>query len=649
MSGADEREPTAESPAENPVSTTPRPRNSVPGASDPFSTTLAAATFELDECPPTPASDKPQDLTYVRRPMVGWFTPSELARTGIQVVLSSLFGAYADNREMQAALQRAEAHDYTGETPADGEESSFWLDYIADLGDGWDSTYTMARLLREEKLELRIDADTHSTERGRILVMGGDQVYPTATREEYRDRFVGPYVSSLPWVPPTRKAPHLFALPGNHDWYDGLTSFRRLFCHERWIGGRQTRQKHSYFALALPHDWWLWGVDMQLDSDIDEPQLDFFRALAADPERMPRGSKIVLCVAEPCWVFKETKGPDSYRNLAYFEKDIVLRHGHEIRVGLSGDLHTYARYEEEGGARQRFICGGGGAYLYPTHGLPENLDLPDAHGKTVAHPLRTVFPDTKTSRRLTVGALLFPFKNPRFSTLLGAYYLWLTWLLESASVMRHGEENALLAQLRDAGLDMLKAVGVMLEIPTLLAHAPGAIGLLLLFVAGWIGFADTKKWPVKVLVGGTHAAVHLLVMAISLWAFAVINLDPAFLGLEPVSVRQSLLFAAEMLVVGGAGGGVIMGFYLWLSNLFGLHTNEVFSCQSLTDYKNFLRLRFDPDGGLTIFPIGVRRVLKRSQFRFAAEAKDGAAWFEPLSGKIGEVAELIEQPIHIDP
>src|SRR5437016_1084882 len=83
-------------------------------------------------------------------------------------------------------------------------------------------------------------------------------------------------------------APDLYAVPGNHDWYDGLSAFLNLFCWRQidgpWstarsghmIGGWHTKQLRSYFALALPHNWWLWGIDIQLTNYIDQQQIDFF-------------------------------------------------------------------------------------------------------------------------------------------------------------------------------------------------------------------------------------------------------------------------------------------------------------------------------------------------------------------------------------
>ncbi|MDQ3642082.1 MAG: hypothetical protein M3450_11640, partial [Actinomycetota bacterium] len=46
------------------------------------------------------------------------------------------------------------------------------FDYVAGLGDGWNPTYTVARLLATEKLGLDWNGEVHATERGRILVMG---------------------------------------------------------------------------------------------------------------------------------------------------------------------------------------------------------------------------------------------------------------------------------------------------------------------------------------------------------------------------------------------------------------------------------------------------------------------------------------------
>ena len=50
--------------------------------------------------------------------------------------------------------------------------------------------------------------------------------------------------------------------------------------------------------------------------------------------------------------------------------------------------------------------------------------------------------------------------------------------------------------------------------------------------------------------------------------------------------------------------------YLRVANLLtGLHEQELYSSQSIEDWKGFLRMRVAADG-LTIYPIGLRRVAR---------------------------------------
>ena len=172
---------------------------------------------------PRPSSSDPANLGFVRRPMVRWLDPHQLVDTAVRVLLSGVFSAYADYRELPA-LEPAEMPDRS-------DQAELWLDYVADLGDGWNSTYTVARLLATEGLKLEWDGETYATEQGRILVMGGDQVYPVPKAAEYQNRMLGPYQAALPCA--VGEAPELFAIPGSHDWYDGLVNFTSIFCRKR--------------------------------------------------------------------------------------------------------------------------------------------------------------------------------------------------------------------------------------------------------------------------------------------------------------------------------------------------------------------------------------------------------------------------------
>ena len=218
-----------------------------------------------------PKADTPEELGFEKQPMVNWYDPVQLMKTAVQVLLSLAFGSYADKRELMPVLSNHGDNSKDIELDYSGRDE-VWIDYVADIGDGWNSTYAVASQLA--KNELNINGEV--LPRGQLLIMGGDEVYPTATRDEYNNRTRGPYRAALPWVEDEEKAPHLYAIPGNHDWYDGLTSFMRLFGQQRWFGGWKTRQQRSYFAIKLPHNWWLWGLDVQLQSDLDKPQIDYF-------------------------------------------------------------------------------------------------------------------------------------------------------------------------------------------------------------------------------------------------------------------------------------------------------------------------------------------------------------------------------------
>ncbi|HEY2204816.1 MAG TPA: hypothetical protein VGH99_10130 [Pseudonocardia sp.] len=147
--------------------------------------------------PSRPRSDRPGDLGFTPRPRVRWLAPGMLARTGVQVALSEVFGSFADRRETQATESAAPLDLTSAGDDAHGGE--FWLDYVADIGDGFDGATTVASRLAADELELAHDGQSHPTRGGRLLVLGGDECYPVASGANYTDRLVGPYRSMLPW------------------------------------------------------------------------------------------------------------------------------------------------------------------------------------------------------------------------------------------------------------------------------------------------------------------------------------------------------------------------------------------------------------------------------------------------------------------
>jgi hypothetical protein len=91
-------------------------------------------------------------------------------------------------------------------------------------------------------------------------------------------------------------------------------------------------------------------------------------------------------------------------------------------------------------------------------------------------------------------------------------------------------------------------------------------------------------------------------------------------------------------------GSSILGVYLLTSlNAFGRHANEAFSSLKIPDWKNFLRMKIDAQGNLTIFPIGIRRVPRTWKPRHA-----GTQGPERVpDDRKATAPELIEGPIEL--
>jgi hypothetical protein len=577
-----------------------------------------------------------KDFDFEQREMVDWLAPGQLIQTGIKAVVSDVFGSYADKRDVMAALDPDPKLDDTFSTA-----DELWIDYVADLGDGFDSTYTVARLLAAPRLSLQRGGRAYDLPRGQVLVMGGDQVYPTSSYDEYYNRLMKPYEAALPRTPEAA-SPALYAIPGNHDWYDGLSSFTRIFCQQGWFGGWKTRQSRSYFAVKLPHNWWLWGIDIQLEGYIDKPQLDYFYRQVRD--HVQENDRVILCTAEPRWVYGVTKGPDAFRSLRYFEDRYTRKlKATRLEVTLTGDLHHYVRYESKDGSVQRFTAGGGGAYLFATHDMPETLALDEGFqesARTVEYEKKASFPDPPTSRRLTFGALRIPLRSRKFCLFLGLFYTLFSWVLQSASKTRQDLVGpSLLDYLKDKGLGDLGTV--LPTVGSLLANTPTSVLLCLLVIGGFYGFCGAKSPYARLAAGAGHGAAHVLLNLGLMWLFALLNTQVFHLAVD--SWQEVSLFLVEMLLVGGTLGGILMALYLVLfSFVGGFHLNEAYSSQRIADYKNFLRLHLDKTGTLTIYPVGIRKI---GTWKARQNPPAGEPWFEPADA--GSQPELIEDPIVI--
>lgn len=554
--------------------------------------------------------------------MVGWYEVKQLAGTAIRAILSSIFGSYADKREALAALTESKTYKYAG-------ESEIWLDYISDTGDGFDSTFSMAKLISEKDITVDQDGESKFLERGKFVVFGGDQVYPSPSKEEYFNRFIGPVEAASLQASPDIKT-DLFAIPGNHDWYDGLTNFVKIFCHEKSIGGFQTIQNRSYFAIKVTTTTWIWATDVQLQSDIDDEQVNYFEWVAQ--KEMVKGDNVILFTAEPAWVYNSLRHEDlSYHHLEEFERAVIKANGMNQILTVAGDLHHYARYsrlEQDGHLRHKITAGGGGAFLHPTHNLPSTLtNMHDGDFE-----LKETFPKQKKSKKLTWLNLMFPIRNPGFGLFLSTIHLVMAYALYTTSHLDNDEGTIFDSM---GVTDQLINKDIFIRLLKTFGHSPTAVVILLTFVFGFLAFCDGKssKYKIANLAGVFHGFMHVLLMICSFSFFAWFNVS--VLDISSGSLKM-LAMSAEVFFVGGFMSGVLVGFYLLISSLlFKMHDNEAFSSLKIAGYKNFLRFHFQGDK-LTVYPVGVQRMPKWKKVKGIFKSNEA---LKP---------QLIDKPIEID-
>lgn len=602
--------------------------------------------------------DHSTELGFTPQEQVPWLSPGQLIGTGVKVVLAGVFAGYSDKREIQAALP-ADQLSVPGLEP--GAATELWIDFVADLGDGFDATATVAHHVAAETITVTDTVDReHQLSRGNVLVLGGDEVYPTASAVAYEDRFKGPYRAALPT---SGDESLLVALPGNHDWYDGLTSFLRLFTQRQPIGGWQTRQTRSYFVIPLPQRWWLVGLDTQLGSYIDDPQLEYFRQHLWP--HLKDGDTVIVCSAVPTWVRAAEGHVDDFNALHWFDRHVIRTKtdpktgeqtptGASIRVWLTGDRHHYTRYAEllpgeqvEPGTplppdeqrRQMVTCGLGGAYLSATHRLPAEVELPPAGARMrdKDDPPRTfvqaptTYPDASTSRRL-VTRLARPWspywlgrRNPGFPQLAGgvhaALFVMLSALFGWAEGMRPIEA------VRSAGFGALgQFLGIFLGI---------GLGVAVLLLVGLRGrgrrAGKTRAIPWSTIVAG------LLQVAVAITILAVTVAVPWPAGWPAWLVLTLCLAIAGVL---GAGLGSEAFALALVSASTGQMLDWQMSGQAIEDHKGFLRLHIAPEGDLTIYPLAIDKVCHEWEL-----ADDPGGGKRPVPASPLASPRLIEDPV----
>lgn len=312
---------------------------------------------------------------------LSWLNPRTLwaARNG---VLASWFGDPTGRTRSHWVARRAAAGAPGDKVIRRDGTDAFSFMVIGDTGEGDDSQYAVVPGF------LKISQDTD------FAVIASDVIYPVGSARDYGDKFFRPY-QDYP-------AP-IYAIPGNHDWYEDLGAFMRVFCADTppldpeprprplsrawwrallWHRPGPTDEQRLAAARALrsapgqqaaqPGPYWaidagpvrIVGIDTGLLGTIDAEQGAWLREVSRDPK--PK----ILITGSPLYVDGEHH-PCAIEGGGTVD-EIVRDPDHHYVAAIGGDIHNYQRYpvDVDGRTIQYVVAGGGGAFMHATHTIP---------------------------------------------------------------------------------------------------------------------------------------------------------------------------------------------------------------------------------------------------------------------------------------
>uniref|UniRef100_A0A0E0LGR2 Calcineurin-like phosphoesterase domain-containing protein n=1 Tax=Oryza punctata TaxID=4537 RepID=A0A0E0LGR2_ORYPU len=563
--------------------------------------------------------------------MVPWYsgTSTDLFKTVFDLMVSvTLFVGRFDMRMMQAAMNKTPDESKSSDLfydHLDGKDE-LWFDFIADTGDGGNSTYAVARLLAQPSLVIKSDGSRQTFPRGQLLLIGGDLAYPNPSSFSYERRFFCPFEYALQppaWyksehialekpelplgVSELRKyrGPQCFMIPGNHDWFDGLHTFMRYICHKSWLGGWFLPQKRSYFALKLPNGWWVFGLDQALHGDIDVYQFKFFAELCQ--QKVGESDSVILITHEPNWLLDWYWGDKTGTNVAYLIREYLKG---RCKLRMAGDLHHYMRHsciesKEPVHVQHLLVNGCGGAFLHPTH-VFENFR--EFYGNK--YETKVAYPSYDDSSRIALGNILkFRRKNWQFDVIGGFVRRALLGFLHAAA---HLTSAVLLMLLMELAIEICNRNNLL-----------ATSGYHTLYE--WYRKVESEHFP-----DPTGLRTRLEQWTFGLYPACIKYLMSAFDIPEVMAVTRSAICrkGIESLPRGGAiiyyvcvflyfwvlstpVVSLVFGSYLYICiNWFHIHFDEAFSSLRIANYKAFTRFHIKKNGDLEVFTLAVDKVPK---------------------------------------
>jgi Calcineurin-like phosphoesterase len=235
-------------------------------------------------------------------------------------------------------------------------------------------------------------------------VICSDVIYPAGEAADYAAKFYAPY-KKLPGP--------IYAIPGNHDWYDRLVGFMTHFCDavaapppgvgmpggpKGWLVDRLWRKERRIRLDTVasgenrrPRDprfpsqrgpYWtldagrlrLVSIDTGITGGLDAAQGDWLRQVSEER----RDAAKILLTGKPILVDGEYH-PGKIAGSSETVDRIVREPAHGYVAAIGGDIHNYQRYPVTlagGRTLQYIVAGGGGAFMHATHKIP-NVDGED--------------------------------------------------------------------------------------------------------------------------------------------------------------------------------------------------------------------------------------------------------------------------------
>lgn len=318
---------------------------------------------------------------------LSWLRPSVLWQSRNDVMSKILTDPTpaARARWVELARQRAGGEGTTGPDfvvagPV-GDSVSMLL--IGDPGEGDNSQYAVAHTLAEQSKSVD------------FAVVCSDVIYPAGDQADYGRKFHHPYRNVQ--VP-------IYALPGNHDWYEGLHGFMHHFCKlddpgyvpdfgsgptarlagMLWRKAEQPTagedgvtvaqrpppdpiQPAPYFAIDAGPVRFV-AIDTGINGEVDAEQYRWLQRVSLESPERPK----VLLTGKPIYVNGKYR-PGRVTGADQTIDDVVTDPRANFVMAIGGDVHNYQRYPvkvRDGRTIQYVVSGGGGAYMHATHGIP---------------------------------------------------------------------------------------------------------------------------------------------------------------------------------------------------------------------------------------------------------------------------------------